>query len=146
MLIRLALDHVLSTTNRAHLIDLFERRPHAVHIERNAARSFLWLPARVTGKASAAVERIRRRVLRALDAPLDPKSVDRILGITTKERLLWSEDGRLPTCGRSLIGHGNHQTMVLQFPIDEITAIASTPGLMESWRAQDMAAIEANGP
>jgi hypothetical protein len=145
LLVRLALNHVLATTNLARLIfDLFERRlrPYAADIESDGGEIYA-----VVRACDGASERLRRRILRALNMPLDPKSVDRLLEITPKERLRWYKDGRLPTCGRSLIGHGNHQIMVPEFPVGKIIVIAMTPGLLASWRAQDdLAATEADRP
>ncbi|MBS7541266.1 hypothetical protein [Ancylobacter lacus] len=44
--------------------------------------------------------RLEKRVATVLSTPLTPKAVDRTLGISSRERLRWYKDGRLPTCGR----------------------------------------------
>jgi len=49
-------------------------------------------------------EWLRVRLAAILNAPLTPKADDRALGITSRERLRWYKDGRLPTCGRAMVG------------------------------------------
>lgn len=82
-------------------------------------------------------DRLRRRINQILSAPVTPEVVDRTLGITARERLRWYKDGRLPTCGRAVIGRGNHQVGFPLFPVDAIARLAETPDIIESWRADD---------
>lgn len=72
-----------------------------------------------------------------LAEPLAPKTVDAVLGISSQERLRWYKSGRLRICGKVKMGHGNHTTFVPQFPVNAIAAIASKPGLVDTWRQGD---------
>lgn len=92
-------------------------------------------PDRKTFSVSA--DRLRLRVKQILTAPLTPEDVDRVLAITARERLRWYKDGRLPTCGRGVVGKGNHQVGFPLFPVDAITRLAAAPEIIASWRADD---------
>jgi len=83
------------------------------------------------------VERTREHIEQILFAPLTPKAVDRALGITTRERLRWYKDGRLPTRGRGVVGRGNHQKQIPLFPFDDIARLAAEPQIIEEWRSDD---------
>lgn len=89
-------------------------------------------------------DRLRRRLSQILMVPVTPEVVDRTLGITARERLRWYKDGRLPTCGRAVIGRGNHKAGFPLFPVDTIARLAATPEIIASWRADDQR--EPNSP
>lgn len=86
---------------------------------------------------NVSADRLRLHIRQILTAPLTPEVVDRVLGITARERLRWYKDGRLPTCGRGVIGKGKHQAGFPLFPVDAITRLAASPEIIASWRAHD---------
>lgn len=81
--------------------------------------------------------RLEKRVATVLSTPLTPKAVDRTLGISSRERLRWYKDGRLPTCGRGRIGDGKHTAQFPLFPAREIACLVANPQIIEAWREQD---------
>ena len=83
------------------------------------------------------VKRTREHIEQILFAPLTPKAVDRALGITTRERLRWYKDGRLPTRGRALAGRGKHQIQIPLFAFEDVARLAAEPQIIEGWRSDD---------
>ena len=83
------------------------------------------------------VRNLRLRLKTIFDAPLSPQAVDRALGITSRERLRWYKDGRLPTSGQGVVGRDNHQIRHPLFPVEAIKRIAADPSIIENWREED---------
>lgn len=71
---------------------------------------------------------------------LHPRIVEDILGITSRERLRWIKDGRLPTSGSGSFRRGRQDIHFPLHPPDRIAAIARNPEVIAVWRAADAAA------
>jgi hypothetical protein len=84
-----------------------------------------------------AARRLEQRIGIVLTAPLSPKAVDHALGITTRERIRWYKDGRLPISNFQTIGHGRQRVRVPFFVFDEIEKLRSSPETIEGWRRDD---------
>ncbi len=68
--------------------------------------------------------------------PLTPRLVQNVLGITARERLRWTKDGRLPVKGSISFRRG--QTINIRtYAPDGIAKLLSDPALIASWRAND---------
>lgn len=94
--------------------------------------------------AETGVNRLRRicrdieaKLPTILYAPLTPKAVDRALGISARERLLWYKGGRLPICGRGQIGRSDLRARFPLFAFWDIALIQRRPDIIEAWRRQD---------
>lgn len=83
-------------------------------------------------------QHLESRVAQILTAPLTPKTVDRVLGISSRERLRWYKDGRLPTCGRGTVGRGAYKVQFPLFPMDAVARLLADPCIIEAWRNQDL--------
>jgi hypothetical protein len=75
--------------------------------------------------------------------PLTPRLVQDVLGITARERLRWTKDGRLPTKGVVSFRRGQSISVRTYAP-ESIAKLLSDPGTIASWRAVD--AKEAAAP
>jgi hypothetical protein len=68
---------------------------------------------------------------------LTPKAVEEALGITTKERVRWTKDGRLPKSGTGTFKKGSHVFQYSLHPADKIAELAKNPSVVASWRRND---------
>ena len=80
---------------------------------------------------------IDRRVSALLEAPLTPRLVNTLLGISSQERIRWTKDGRLPTHGGILSQRGSQSFTVQLFQFHEIVRLARTPDTVREWRLQN---------
>jgi len=87
----------------------------------------------------ALAQRLHPQIHAIFAAPLTPKVVDRVLGISPSERSRWYKDGRLPHCGNSVIERGAHKIHFPLFPVAAITRLAANPQIIEEWRRDDRA-------
>lgn len=84
---------------------------------------------------------LKMDALAALDAlvedvvfrPLTPKAVLRILRITNRERLQWTRDGRLPTCGKTVINRQQKISVPL-YDVRVVSDLKTNPEKIEAWR------------
>jgi hypothetical protein len=68
--------------------------------------------------------------------PINQRNVERLLAITSAERIRWTKDGRLPVSGTSQIQRG--QKIVLwTYPPGRIERLMARPELIAGWRTED---------
>lgn len=88
-------------------------------------------------------------VLAAIGAYLDafqterlhPRVVEEILGISSRERLRWTKDGRLPKSGAGTFRSG---PQIMHFPLyraQKIAALAKNGEIIRAWREADAVRI-----
>lgn len=75
------------------------------------------------------------------NSPMRPLEVEQALGITARERLKWTKDGRLPTDGTDSFRKGGVTITFSLHPFASIAAI--NPGTVEKWRREDKDATKA---
>jgi len=75
---------------------------------------------------------------------LQPASVERLLGITGRERIRWTKDGRLPSFGRSAFSRGRHSIGYAFYRPSEIFTLANSPDVIRQWRAEDAVKVYSN--
>jgi hypothetical protein len=68
-----------------------------------------------------------------------PNAVEQALGITSKERIRWTKDGRLPRSGNGTFKKGSHIFQYSLHPADKIAELAENPSIVASWRLDDHA-------
>jgi hypothetical protein len=68
-----------------------------------------------------------------------PKVVEEALGITARERIRWTKDGRLPKSGTGTFKKGRHNFMYYLHPSAKIALLVETPSILKSWRDADAA-------
>jgi len=86
-----------------------------------------------------------RRIIAEIDIVLDgfargrvtPRMVEQVLGITTRERLRWSKDGRLPKSGAGSFKRGPRLIYFPLHPAHKIAALAADPSIIAGWRKTD---------
>ncbi len=71
--------------------------------------------------------------------PISQKHVDRLLDISSAERLRWTKDGRLPTSGTASFTNGKAKILIETYPPDAIEALAAHPEIILRWREIDAA-------
>jgi hypothetical protein len=76
--------------------------------------------------AQCAAAEIDRRLTAFAEQRLSAKAVEDILRITSKERIRWTKDGRLPKSDASY-----------QFPVDKIADLLANPQIISEWRGVD---------
>jgi hypothetical protein len=81
---------------------------------------------------------IRRRCLDGFArGRVIPRLVEQVLGITTRERLRWTKDRRLPQSGSGSIKSGPRTIHFLLYPAHKIAQLASDPSVIADWRRAD---------
>jgi hypothetical protein len=76
--------------------------------------------------AQRAAAEIDRRLTAFAEQRLSAKAVEGVLCITSKERIRWTKDGRLPKSNASY-----------QFPLDKIADLLAHPQIISEWRNAD---------
>jgi hypothetical protein len=71
--------------------------------------------------------------------PMTPQMVEEILGISARDRLKWTKDGRLPTCGTASFTKGRVTITYALHPANRIAAMKSDPAIVAAWRNDDAA-------
>lgn len=68
--------------------------------------------------------------------PLSPRVVERVLGITGRERIRWGKDGRLPISGTASIRRSRVINLSTH-PVDAVARLAADPSIIAAWRLAD---------
>ncbi|WP_328274536.1 hypothetical protein [Sphingobium sp.] len=89
--------------------------------------------------AEALADDIRERLFRIAHKPISQRQVENILGITSRERIRWAKDGRLPRSGVSRIRKGTTEISLWTYPCDAIEHLAAHPAEIRRWREEDTA-------
>lgn len=82
---------------------------------------------------------IQERLFQIARKPVSQRQVEDILGITSRERIRWSKDGRLPQSGSARIRKGVTQISLWTYPCDAIEHLAANPSEIRRWRDEDAA-------
>ncbi|MFZ5700719.1 MAG: hypothetical protein ACOY4P_05130 [Pseudomonadota bacterium] len=85
------------------------------------------------------VEALRERLFRIARKPISQRQVEDILGITSRERIRWGKDGRLPLSGTSRIRKGKTGISLWTYPGDAVEQLAANPAVIRRWREEDEA-------
>jgi hypothetical protein len=86
-----------------------------------------------------------RKVIEELDAVLDafarggltPRMVEHVLGISSRERIRWTKDGRLPKSGSASFRRGPNVIHFPLHPAHKIARLATDPSIVAAWRDAD---------
>lgn len=68
--------------------------------------------------------------------PFSLHQVENILGISNRERLRWSKDGRLRCCGQGSISRGK-RIHILTYSVEAIALLKDKPQIIDIWRKVD---------
>jgi len=68
--------------------------------------------------------------------PLTHRMVEQLLGITARERLRWTKDGRLPRSGHASFQKGR-TILIATHPVDKISDLLARPEIVAAWREDD---------
>jgi hypothetical protein len=89
-----------------------------------------------TADVATALNKIDRRLEKIATRPLSAGMVERALGITARERLRWTKDGRLARVGTNLIRRG--QLIALStYAVREIAHLMDERETIRIWREVD---------
>jgi hypothetical protein len=89
--------------------------------------------------AEELIDDIRERLFQIAHKPVSQRHVEDILGITSRERIRWGKDGRLPLSGTSRIRKGAAEISLWTYPCDAIEHLAANPAEIRRWREEDEA-------
>jgi hypothetical protein len=99
------------------------------------------LTARVSGADLADTRRAIEEVDAVLDAfakgGLTPRMVEHVLGISSRERIRWTKDGRLPKSGSASFRRGPNVIHFPLHPAHKIARLAADPSIVAAWRDAD---------
>lgn len=123
--------HALTMLKRVKRIMKREGLPRQV--SNGQLRAFV--PADAAG-VSGALEEIDRLIEKIANRVLQPQEVEQLLAITSKERLRWTKDGRLPYEGEGSFKKGTNISF-FTYPASKILYLASRPAIIADWRATD---------
>jgi hypothetical protein len=94
----------------------------------------------VDGAAPVPMLKTMRRIDRAIEEiasrPFTPRMVVEILGITSRERIRWTKNGRLQRSGSATFKGGRTVTFCT-YAAGEIARLAANPTIIEGWRRAD---------
>ncbi|WP_157812456.1 hypothetical protein [Novosphingobium kunmingense] len=82
---------------------------------------------------------IRERFFRIAHKPVSQRQVEDVLSITSRERIRWGKDGRLPRSGTARIRKGRTEISLWTYPCDAIERLAADPAEISRWRETDEA-------
>ena len=86
--------------------------------------------------ARFALPRVAEDLAEIASRPLTPRLLVAALNITTKERLRWTKDGRLPRSGAVLIKRA-HVIAVPTYAVSLVEELMAQPDILAAWRDQD---------
>lgn len=89
--------------------------------------------------AEVLTDAIRHRLRTVARKPLSQRRVEDILKITSRERIRWGKDGRLPQSGTASIRKGTSLITLWTYPCDAIERLAQSPDTIRKWREADQA-------
>ena len=87
--------------------------------------------------AMAKIRAMDLRVADIVEEPLPPRSVEKCLGISSRERLRWMKDGRLPACERRRSGRGQNVFSVPFYNASVVNRLCTQPDIISAWRHED---------
>jgi hypothetical protein len=87
--------------------------------------------------AATAAAEIGRRRTAYVEEELSPETVEQLLDVTSRERVRWTKDGRLPRSGTVQFKKGKQTFQVYQHPVEGIGMLLENPEMIAQWRAQD---------
>jgi hypothetical protein len=119
------------------------RRVDPLTIEKGDAHLNATFSCHVAGALTSALNAIDRDLQALMRERLHPALVEELLGITGRERIRWTKDGRLPSFGRSSFSRGPHSIGYAFYRPSEIFKLANSPDVIRQWRAADAAKIHA---
>jgi len=90
-------------------------------------------------EAGELADALRNRLFQIACKPLSQRQVQTILDITSRERLRWGKDGRLPQSGTVRIRKGACEISLWTYPTAAIEYLANNPAEIGQWRETDKA-------
>jgi hypothetical protein len=87
--------------------------------------------------AMTKVRAVDLRLVDIAEEPLPPRLVEKCLGISSRERLRWMKDGRLPACERRRSGRGANVFSIPFYSASVINHLSGQPEIISGWRHDD---------
>ncbi len=140
------------TLGSARRVELTRRR--MIRVLRRARPIQLRIDASgVSATFGADDENLAKTILAELEATLTAMKTDRLhpriveesLGITGRERIRWTKDGRLQQSGTGAFGVGRRSVHFALYAFSPIAALTRTPQVIEDWRRADEKHIDRRG-
>jgi hypothetical protein len=100
------------------------------------AGSTLTIPTAQAAAARLVLLRVVAALAEIASRPLTPRLLAAALSITTKERLRWTKDGRLPRSGAVLVKRA-HVVAVPTYSVSLAEELIARPDILAAWRDRD---------
>lgn len=117
------------------------RRVKTVEIERLDGLLQASFPRHSAHALAAALKAIDRDLNALMQEKLHPALVEELLGITPRERIRWTKDGRLQQAGSGSFSNGAQPIGFALYRPSEIADLARNAGIIQAWRDADAAQI-----
>jgi hypothetical protein len=128
---------------RGGLVKRVMTRTEAIVIEKGRLYRF-------AADQAKTVTAIRQALIASLaklaQKPISQRHVERLLAISSAERLRWSKAGWLPVSGSAMISRGSSRITLATYPPVAMEDLMACPEVIESWRQADVRALEPRGP
>jgi hypothetical protein len=95
-------------------------------------------PEQLVGEVAVALRDVDRRLAKLAEKPMEASLVEQALGISGRERLRWTKDGRMARAGVNLIRRGNAVALSL-YRVEDVARLLKQPEIIRAWREADSA-------
>jgi hypothetical protein len=102
-----------------------------------AGKACLGVPVASRGRILEKIGKLDGRLASNLEAPLSPREVEGYLGISGRERLRWTKDGRLPPYTRRSSNRSSDKFSIPFYSADLVHRLRSSPFVFDQWRNDD---------
>lgn len=99
-------------------------------------REFLLDRSHAISSAFGLFKTLDRRLEMITARPLSGRDVQNLLAISSRERLRWTKDGKLPGQGKAFIKRGQMISLAT-YPIKAIEYLFLHPEIIDAWRRQE---------
>jgi hypothetical protein len=113
------------------------RRINPTTIEKGDSYLSAAFPLDAADRVAATLKLVDHELDGLMVERLHPALVEQILGITARERLRWTKDGRLRSSGHGSFSRGSRSINYALYRPAEISKLARAPHIIENWRAAD---------
>jgi hypothetical protein len=102
-----------------------------------AGKACLQVPVALRRRVLEKISKLDGRLASNLEAPLSPREVEGYLGISGRERLRWTKDGRLPSYTRRSSNRSSDKFSIPFYSVDLVNRLKSNPVVFDEWRRID---------
>ncbi len=91
----------------------------------------------ISPSADDQIAQLKARLSALYDAPISPRTIEKVLNISADERRRWTKDGRLPSADRQTIDRGGYPFSISTYPPQLVAELEANPHIIAEWRQRD---------